>query len=91
MVAVQVSPNILSLVIGCSNIIHTKSSTLHCTAAGSAVEVEVKDQQIQTEITETEDQHVHVGSTVLHQGTYARVYCLAFDPGLLHPDLISQR
>jgi len=44
-------------------------------AAGSAVEV--KDKQIQTETTETEDQHVQVGSTVLQQGAYATVYYLA--------------
>ena len=42
--------------------------------------MEVEDQQIQTKTTETEDQHVQVGSTVLQQGTYAIVYILSLIP-----------
>ena len=40
----------------------------------------VEDQQIQTETTETEDQHVQVGSTVLQQGIYNIVYILSLIP-----------
>ena len=43
--------------------------TLHFTAAGSA-KVEVNDQQIQTEIVETEHKSVQVGSTPKQQGVY---------------------
>jgi len=46
--------------------------TFHFTAAGSA-KVEVNDQQIQTEIVETEHKSVQVGSTTKQQGEYETV------------------
>ena len=46
--------------------------TLLFTAAGSA-KVEVNDQQIQTEIVETEHKSVQVGSTTKQQGAYVTV------------------
>ena len=46
--------------------------TLHITAAGSA-KVEVNDQQIQTEIVETEHKSVQVGSVTKQQGEYISV------------------
>jgi len=54
--------------------ITTKSAvcTLLFTAAGSA-KVEVNDQQIQTEITETENKSVQTGSTTKQQCVYAIV------------------
>ena len=47
--------------------------------------MEVEDQQIQTKTTETEDQRVQVGSTVLQQGTYAIAYILSLIPSLPPP------
>ena len=47
--------------------------TLLFTAAGSA-KVEVNDQQIQTEIVETEHKSVQVGSMTKQQGVCATVY-----------------
>ena len=44
----------------------TYIKVLHFSAAGS--EVEVNDQQIQTEIIETEHKHVQAGSTAKQQG-----------------------
>ena len=46
--------------------------TLLFNAAGSA-KVGVNDQQIQTEIVETEHKSVQVGSTTKQQGAYATV------------------
>ena len=46
--------------------------TLRITAAGSA-KVEVNDQQIQTEIVETEHKSVQVGSMTKQQGEYISV------------------
>jgi len=47
--------------------------TLHFIAAGSA-KVEVNDQEIQTEIVETEHKSVQVGSTTKQQGAYATLW-----------------
>ena len=44
--------------------------TLHFNAAGS-VKVEVNDQQMPTEIVETEHKSVQLGSTTKQQGVYA--------------------
>ena len=49
--------------------------TLHFTAAGSA-KVEVNDQQIQTEIVETEHKSVQVGSTPKQRGVFATAWWL---------------
>ena len=56
----------------CDNVALSTTCTLHFTTAGSA-KVEVNDQQIQTEIVETEHKSVQVGSMTKQQGVYATV------------------
>ena len=58
-------------------------STLHFIAAGS--EVEVKDQQIQTETIKTKDHYVQVESMALQQGMYATVGSLSLSLILTPP------
>ena len=53
----------------CDNDHSTDSCTVCFTVAGSD-RVEVKDQQMQTEIIETEHKDVQVGSTTKQQGAY---------------------
>jgi len=56
----------------CDNVPLLTTCTLRFVAAGSA-KVEVNDQQIQTEIVETEHKNVQVGSTTKQQGVYTTV------------------
>jgi len=56
----------------CDNVALSTTCTLHFNAAGLA-KVEVNEQQIQTEIVETEQKSVQVGSMTKQQGVYTTV------------------
>ena len=59
---------------GCNDCTTRYRTTHHtlCFITAGLGKVEVKDQQIQTEIVETADQHIQAGDTLQQQGQYAK-------------------